>query len=347
MKQFLRSAHVYIVIVLAWLTVGFDHPKALYQEPERSPLEQGRALEEQHEYAKAEAQYQQIDSTIVRDMTLQRLATAWEGINANITRSQAAVNQQPQSAQARLQLAQDYYSKGLLCSRYTKGSMGEYPRDFVFDEQEYYYQEALRQTKKAIQLQANLPEAYLLIGEVYLANSARTEALKELKRVIKKYPDFARGYYAMGKVYFDMKNTKMTERYFIRAIKLDPILHDAYYLLGKFYFERKWFDYAALTFLEVLRKNPRDWPSLDMLADSCHELGKYYVQKGKYDRAINLFQEILRVKPVYGVQQSLLLARRQKEEALKKAEAEKQKRLQQLAAGIEEAQPTPTPTPTP
>jgi tetratricopeptide (TPR) repeat protein len=329
----IRVASVYFIVILSLLTTGFDHPKALYEEPKRSPLEQGKIFEERHEYAKAEEQYRQIDNVIIREMTLHQLSAAWDSVNTNIIRSQASVNQQPESAKARLQLAQDYYSKGLLCTQYLKGSMGQYPRDFVAGEQEFYYQEALRQAKTALQLQPDLPEAHLLIGEVYLANSAKKEALKELKRLIRRNPDFARGYYAIGKVYFDMKDMQMTERYFIRAIRLDPTLYDAYYLLGKFYFERKWFDYAAFTFLEILRKNPKDWPALDMLVDSCHELGKYYIQQERYDQAIQLFQEVLRVKSSYKVHQSFLLARQKQKEAELKAQEEAAK----------QAEPTPTP----
>ncbi len=74
---------------------GCHHPEALYQEPPRSPVEQGRIYEQEREYAKAEQEYLQIDDIIVRDMTLNQLAAAWDSVNANIIRAQESVNQQP------------------------------------------------------------------------------------------------------------------------------------------------------------------------------------------------------------------------------------------------------------
>ncbi len=317
---------------------GCHHPEALYQEPPRSPVEQGRIYEQEREYAKAEQEYLQIDDIIVRDMTLNQLAAAWDSVNANIIRAQESVNQQPRSAKARLALAQQYYNKGLLCTRYTTGAVGDYPRGFVFDEQEYYYTESLRQAQKAIQLDSNLPQAYLLIGEIYLANFRGDDALKELKCLIAKHPDYAKGYYAIGKVYLDRKQYDKVERYFIRTIKLDPDFVDAYYLLGQFYLDRQWYDYAAHTFLEILRKKPEDKPSFDLLIDSCHELGKYYVDQGEYDKAIQLFQEVLRVESSYGVYQSLQLAKSKKTEAELKAE-EDALREEAPPEGMEEGPP--------
>ena len=116
-----------------------------------------------------------------------------------------------------------------------------------------------------------------------------------------------------------MKKYDKAERYFIRAIKLDPDFIDAYYLLGKFYLEKKWFDYAAYTFLEILRRKPADSPTLDLLVESSHQLGNYYVDQGNYDGAIRLFQEVLQVKSSHAVYQSLLQARKKQEEAAMQA----------------------------
>jgi len=319
--NYMRVGVVFLLFVTFGLLSGCYHPEALYKEPERPPLEQGRMVERKHKYSQAEEQYERIDDIVVRDMALNHLMAAWENVNADIVRSQKSVNQQPRSAEAQLRLAQDYYSKGLLCTRYTGEAVGLYPRDFVLGEQEFFYQEALRHAQKAIQLQPDLTDAHLLIGEIYLANLRRDDALKVLKRLIGKYPDSARGHYAIGKVYLDMKNYEMIERYLIRAILLDPTLYDAYYLLGKFYFEQGWFDYAALTFLEILRENRQDGPAFDLLVDSCHELGKYYMEQEEYAQAIRLFQEILKVKSSYDVNQSFILARQKRKEAIAKAKA--------------------------
>ena len=314
------------VVVLFFVTVGLlegcYHPKTLYNPPKLPPFQQGRELEKKHRYAQAQQEYEQINDIIVRNMALNQLSGAWDNVNANIARSQQVVNQQPRSAEARLRLAQDYYNKGLLCTRYAGEAMGIYPRDFVLGEQEFFYGEALHQAEKALQLQPDFPEAHLLIGEVYLANQRRNDALDKLKRLIVKHPDFARGYYAIGKVYLDMKNYEKVERYLIRAILLDPAMYDAYYLLGKFYLDQGWYDYAALTFLEILRENRRDGPAFDMLVDSCHELGKYYMEQEQYAQAIRIFQEILRVKSSYAVHQSFVLARQKQEEAIAKAREE-------------------------
>ena len=318
----IRRASVSVMVGGLLLLAGCHHPRALYEEPERPPFDQGRKLEQKHQYAGAAQQYERIDNVIIRDLTLNQLLSAWDSVNANIARSQAAVQEQPNAAQARLRLAQDYYNKGLLCTRYTKGIVGSYPQDFLRGEQEFFYNEALLQAEKAIRLQPDLLAADLLISEIYLANRRRDEALQQLKRLIGSHPDFARGYYALGKVYFDSKDAEKTERYLIRAILLDPALTDAYYVLGKFYFEQGWFEGAAATFLEILRKNPQDRPTFELLVNACHELGKYYLQQAQYDQAMRLFQAILKVKSSYPVHQSMLLARQKQKEALQQQQAQ-------------------------
>lgn len=305
---------VVLVLVLA-LAAGCYHPQALYEEAPRPPLEKGKEAEKKRQYAEAEQEYEQIDELSVKNMALNQLASAWESVNANIIRFQKTVAQEPGSAEAHLQLGRAYYQKGLLCTRYSQESLGVYPRDFIRGEQQHYYSAALEEARKALQFQSDLPEAYLLIGEIYLATHMRDKALEELKRLIARHPDFARGYYAVGKVYFDMDNYEMSERYFIRAIKLDPTLYDAYYMLGQFFFEQGWFDYAAHTYLEILRHQPEDGPALDRLVDSCHELGKYYTEQERYDEAIRLFQAILKVKSLYPVHQSFLAAKEKKKQA--------------------------------
>jgi tetratricopeptide (TPR) repeat protein len=327
----------YLILGLLMLIAGCHHSQALYEGPQRSPLEEGRIAEQDLEYADAAEAYSRIDEMVVRDMTLNQLSTAWNNVNANIIHAQRQVQQSPRDAEAHLRLAKQYYSKGLLCTRYTTGIVGSYPHDFVMNEQEYWYRQALEHAQRALRLQPDLPETRLLIGEIYLANNCPDDALTTLKDLIVRSPDFARGYYAIGKVYFDMQATDKIERYLIRTLKLDPDLHDAYYLLGKFYLEQDLYDYAAYTFLELLRRDPHSSPALDLLIEACHELGKYYLEQEAYNRAIVLFQEILRVQPTYDVHQSFLLARQKRKEAelAAVAEAAEAARKAEEAAGVQ------------
>ena len=294
---------------------GCHHPKALYEDAPRPPIESGRDYEQHRRYARAEAEYQHIDDIIVRNLTLNQLASAWSGTNSDIIRAQQLVAADPQKAAARLELAKALYRKALLCTRYTHEAQGAYPRDFIFGEQEYFYSQALQQTKTAIRLEANLQEAYLLLGEIYLANSLYDDALKELKRLIVKHPNYAKGYYAIGKIYFETGQYDKVQRYMVRAIKLEPDFLAPYYLLGQYFLEIEWLDYAARTFLEILRKNPEDSPSFDLLVKASHELGNFYVEQGAYDQGIRLFQEILQVRSSYEVHQSLLRAKQLRAEA--------------------------------
>jgi tetratricopeptide (TPR) repeat protein len=325
---------LFVLVFVLGCVAGCYHPQALYEEAPRPPLEKGREEEKKHKYAEAEQEYEQIDDITVKNMALNQLSSAWENVNADITHFQKMVAGAPGSADFHLRLGQEYYQKGLLCTRYSQESLGVYPRDFVRGEQEYYYSAALEEAQKALQLHSDIPEASLLIGEIYLANQMRNKALAELKQMIARHPDFARGYYAVGKVYFDMGNYEMSERYFIRAIKLDPTLYDAYYLLGQFFLEQGWFDYAAHTYLEILRHKPEDGPALEMLVDSCHELGNYYTEQEQFDEAIRLFQEVLKVKSSYAIHQSFLVAQEKKKEA---------ELLKEQQAAIEEIAPQETP----
>lgn len=318
MKQ-LRKIGVSLLCGCVLSVGGCHHPEALYRDPDRSPLEHGRLAEQQYDYAAAAVYYADIDDALVQEMTLNQLLNAWESVNGNIAYTQQLVKEQPRSAKAHLRLAEEYYKKGILHIRYTTGLVGDYPRDFIFNEQEYFFNESLKQANKALSLQADSPEAHLLIGEIYLANRRSNDALSTLKTLIAKHPDFAKGYYAIGKVYLDLKEYPKVERYFIRTIKLDAEFIDAYYLLGKFYFEQTWYDLAAYTFLEILRKKPNDTISFDLLLQSCHELAKVYIERKQYAEAIRLLEEAINAKASYKLYQTLVLARQKQQEAIAQA----------------------------
>ena len=298
---------------------GCGHSQALYDDPPRSALEEGRSAEQQRDYVSADAHYDRIDDLTVRYMTLNHLHSAWDNVNANIAYAQRIVREQPDFADGHVRLAEHYYQKGVLGARYSRESLGSYPRDFLRGEQEHYYNSALDHAERAMRLQPNMPEAYLVIGEVYLANEMHNKALVELKRAITYNPDFAGGYYAIGRVYVDQKKYELSERYFIKAIKLDSTFYDAYYFLGDVFLELGLYEYAAHTFLEILRHKPQDGPAFDRLVVSCRELAHYYIDEKRYAEAMRLTQAVLKVRSDYDVHQVFLQAKmRRKDEALVK-----------------------------
>ncbi len=318
-----------LLLFLLLALAGCSHPQALYDDPPRSALEEGRIAEQQRDYVSADMHYGRIDSLTVRYMTLNLLHSAWDNVNSNIVYAQQIVKEQPDSADAHLRLAEHYYQKAVLGTRYSRESLGSYPRDFVRGEQEYYYNIALDHTERALRLHPNMPEAYLVMGEIYLANTLYKKALVELKRAIAYNPDFAMGYYAIGKVYVDQKKYELSERYFIKAIKLDSTLYDAYYLLGDVFLELELYEYAAHTFLEILRHKPQDGPAFDQLVASCHKLAQHYIDQKRYAEAISLTQAVLKVRSDYDVHQTFLLAKaKQQEEALVK---EQQAEMEDMA----------------
>ncbi len=130
--------------------VEWHHSEALYDEAPRPPLEKGREHERKHRYAEAEQEYIQITDEAVREMTLNQLTSAWNSVNANIIRAQEVVKQQPRLARARLQskLHANTIRKDCYAHAIGKESMGDYPRDFVLDEQEYFSGLRLSRLKK-------------------------------------------------------------------------------------------------------------------------------------------------------------------------------------------------------
>jgi hypothetical protein len=83
------------------------------------------------------------------------------------------------------------------------------------------------------------------------------------------------------------------------------------------------YEYAAHTFLEILRHKPQDSPAFDMLVDSCHNLAQHYVEQEQYAEAIALTQAVLKVKSDFDVHQTFLLAKakQQEDELIKEQQA--------------------------
>jgi tetratricopeptide (TPR) repeat protein len=74
-------------------------------------------------------------------------------------------------------------------------------------------------------------------------------------------------------------------------------------------------EYAAHTFLEILRHKPQDGVAFDRLVESCHALAQLHIEEKRYPEAINLLQEVLKVKSDYGAHQTFLLAQAKLQEA--------------------------------
>jgi len=87
--------------------------------------------------------------------------------------------------------------------------------------------------KKAVELDAKLPLAHFLLGELYLYQSKIPDAIAQLEQELKINPGHAASYYKLADAYSRVQKFDDAEKLLQRSIWLDPTSTGPYVLMGK------------------------------------------------------------------------------------------------------------------
>jgi len=87
--------------------------------------------------------------------------------------------------------------------------------------------------KKAVELDAKLPLAHFLLGELYLYQSKIPDAIAQFEQELKINPGHAASYYKLADAYSRVQKFDDAEKLLQRSIWLDPTSTGPYVLMGK------------------------------------------------------------------------------------------------------------------
>lgn len=128
--------------------------------------------------------------------------------------------------------------------------------------------------QKASQIDARLPGAHLLLGELYLYKSRIPEAIAEFQRELSVDPANAAVYYKLADAYSRVQKFDDAERLLQRSIWLDANSTGPYILLGKVLEKKGEFALAVRALQRAVTMDPNNPMTHHLLGQTYRDMGK-------------------------------------------------------------------------
>ena len=149
---------------------------------------------------------------------------------------------------------------------------------------------AIEYLNKAIKLQPDLVEAYIMRGNAYSDLNQYQRALDDYNEVIRLQPNLAIAYVGRGNAYSALGQHQRAIEDYNKTIRLKPDLADAYYNRGITYADIGQYQRAIKDFDEAISLQPD-------LPDAYGNRGNAYAALGQKQRAIEDFSKVIGLKP--------------------------------------------------
>ena len=149
-----------------------------------------------------------------------------------------------------------------------------------------YRDEAVAEVKKALALDAKLPQAYFLLAEAAIGRGELDEAITDLTKELEIDPNFSMAWYRLGDVYSRQQRWEQAIPHLQRAVWLNPNYSGPYILLGKCYYNTQNFSNAEGILRRALALDPNNYSANYLLgrtlvAEGHAEEGKAVLEKLK------------------------------------------------------------------
>jgi len=135
-------------------------------------------------------------------------------------------------------------------------------------------QGAEQEARRAIELDARVPQAHYILGEVALSRGDTAQAIAELQKEIEINPGFAMAYYRLGDAYTRRSAWDEAVSWLERSIWLNPNFSGSYVLLGKAYLNRGDLEDAERSLRHATQMDPRSQPAHHLLGETLVRAGK-------------------------------------------------------------------------
>ena len=128
--------------------------------------------------------------------------------------------------------------------------------------------------QKAVALDAKLPRAHFLLGELYLFKSRVPEAIIEFQKELAINPTDASTYYKLADAYSRVQKFEDAERLLQRSIWLDSTSTGPYILMGKVLAKKGETELAVRTLQHAISMDPNNSITHHLLGQAYRDLGK-------------------------------------------------------------------------
>jgi eukaryotic-like serine/threonine-protein kinase len=195
-----------------------------------------------------------------------------ENVDSAITLFQRAIKEDPNYAQAQAALAQAYWYK------------------YSATKDNQWVEKAKAAVSAAENLDSQLPEVQLAIGNLNRRTGVYPAAISSFRRALDLDPENSDAYLGLGNTYDAVGRTADAEQAFRHAIEFRPACWICYNLLGQFLNEHSRYGKAAEAWRKVTELTPDNvWGYMNV--------GVAYFNKGQFEMAETYFQRGLQVAP--------------------------------------------------
>jgi len=149
---------------------------------------------------------------------------------------------------------------------------------------------AIEHYKKAFEINPDNLNAEQNLGALFAETENFPLAIKYLKNALEKDPKHIETLSNIASVLLQERNLDGALEYYIKLLSYSPN-RDVYYNTGVIYMDKSSHGEALPYFLEILKSDPLDLPTL-------HNLGAIYLKMENFEKASEQYQKILEIEPI-------------------------------------------------
>jgi serine/threonine protein kinase/Tfp pilus assembly protein PilF len=147
-------------------------------------------------------------------------------------------------------------------------------------------EEAERSSRKALEVDPQLPEAHRSLGRTFMFQKKTSEAIGEFEKAIHLKPNCYDACRTLGWIYEELRNYDEAIRWAQKTLQIRPLDKEALVLLGITHYDQRQYDKALEAFLKATDVAP-DYST------AYYYIGSTYLKQGKFDLALERFQKCI------------------------------------------------------
>ncbi|MHA2062282.1 MAG: tetratricopeptide repeat protein [Candidatus Sifarchaeia archaeon] len=156
-------------------------------------------------------------------------------------------------------------------------------QDFFLQGNEYLqqelYEKAIQEYEKAVNVNPNHDEAWMLIGLSYNMIGEYRKGIKYCKKALKINPKLTKAWKFIAEANYYLNNYKRTVKAYIKVVELEPNNADGWICLGQTYFSLEQYKWAIHCYEKALKINPNVNYVKIYLEEALEKYPTYYKEK--------------------------------------------------------------------
>ena len=147
---------------------------------------------------------------------------------------------------------------------------------------------ALARAKLSTQLVPNVPQAWALLGSLYLAQNNIDDGIQALEKAVSLDNTNPGVYFSLGSAYFRQEAYAKAEKALKAGLKIKPDVSEALFDLGNTYYRLGAFKQAIGEYQKAVDLDQKFWPAINNIGLVQYEIGKVKDAIRSWEAAIEI-----------------------------------------------------------